>query len=382
MFRTNLLIVCLCLLLCPGVQAASDLGKQQASLEQVRSRIAKLTRAIEKQQSDQDALTRELQALERQAATLREEAEAQRSQIADQKRRIETTTAEREEAEQALKGGLESLRRQMRTAYMVGRQGQTQLLLRQNDAQHVGRILVYYDYLQRAQTGVLTEIQQRVRALDELTERLQTEVERLSEIARSRETTLKRLEQSQRDRRNALNKIKKRLTDERGTLKQLQADERSIQQLIERLRDTLSDLPADNRFYDQPFTKLKGKLPWPVRGKLLASYGAQKAGGKLNWKGHWIAADEGDPVKAVARGRVVYVGWMHRYGLIVLIEHEGSYYSLYGHNSSTTVKVGDGVKAGQVIARAGNTGGHEQFGVYFELRHKADAIDPRRWLAR
>ena len=79
---------------------------------------------------------------------------------------------------------------------------------------------------------------------------------------------------------------------------------------------------------------------------------------------------------------MVYVGWLHRYGLIVLVEHDGGYYSLYGHAQTATVKVGDMLRAGQVLARAGDTGGHEQPGVYFELRKGTQAIDPRQWLAR
>jgi murein hydrolase activator len=148
------------------------------------------------------------------------------------------------------------------------------------------------------------------------------------------------------------------------------------------VQEAVSGLPPTDTYSDKPFSGQRGKLPWPARGKLIARYGQPKAGGKLSWKGHWIGAAEGAPVRAVARGRVVYVGWMHRYGLIVLVEHDGGYYSLYGHAQSATVSVGDSLRAGQVLARAGSTGGHEQPGVYFELRKGTKPIDPRQWLAR
>src|SRR3546814_5696902 len=64
-----------------------------------------------------------------------------------------------------------------------------------------------------------------------------------------------------------------------------------------------------------------------------AQYGEAKAGGRLRWNGHWIAAREGAPIQAVAQGRIVYVGWMHRYGLIVLIEHDGGYFRSEEHTS-------------------------------------------------
>src|SRR3546814_7223781 len=96
----------------------------------------------------------------------------------------------------------------------------------------------------------------------------------------------------------------------------------------------------------------------------------------LRWNGHWIAAREGAPIQAVAQGRIVYVGWMHRYGLIVLIEHDGGYFTLYGHCQTADVQLGDSVRAGQTIADAGATGGYEQAGVYFEIR-KGDRKSPR-----
>ena len=85
---------------------------------------------------------------------------------------------------------------------------------------------------------------------------------------------------------------------------------------------------------------------------------------------------------AAAHGRVAYVGWLSSYGLIVVLQHDKGYYTLYGHNSSVSRSAGEWVNAGEVIALAGNTGGYDQPGLYFELRSGAEAIDPKGWLAR
>ena len=124
----------------------------------------------------------------------------------------------------------------------------------------------------------------------------------------------------------------------------------------------------------------RGRLPWPLKGPLLARYGEDKADPRLSWKGLWIGADEGTPVRAVARGRVAYTGWMSRYGLIVVLEHENGYLTLYGHAATSTRSTGETVAAGDVIATAGDTGGYDKPGLYFEIRKGTDPLNPRDWL--
>lgn len=114
---------------------------------------------------------------------------------------------------------------------------------------------------------------------------------------------------------------------------------------------------------------------------MIARFGDSKAGGHLQWEGRWIAAPAGTAVHAVAPGRVVYVGWMYRYGLIVVLDHGDNYYTVYGHNQSVYVRSGEHVRAGEKIATAGKSGGHETTGVYFEIRHGSKPLDPGVWLA-
>jgi len=365
-----------------AIAASGDIQQNQASLEQIRSRIQALSSSIEGAQSERDSLARDVQKNERKVAQLSAEVKSLKRRTAEQQKRIDATRDERAQTQAKLQQGHAALAQQMRTAYVVGQQAQTQLLLNQSDVQQVGRMLVYYDYLQQAQTRVMTEIAARIDALAALAERLQDEQDQLLSLQKEQQDALDQLRKTRDERAKMLDKLKKRIRDERGELKRMQAEEKSVRDLIEQLQNALSDLPPDAKFLDQPFAKLKGKLPWPVRGKLIARFGQDKAAGKLSWKGHWIDAREGTAVRAVARGRVVYVGWLHRYGLIVLLEHEGGYYTLYGHAQSTAAAVGDTVRPGQVIAAAGDTGGHERSGVYFELRKGTEPIDPSQWLIR
>ncbi|MGH8446153.1 MAG: murein hydrolase activator EnvC family protein [Solimonas sp.] len=364
-------------------RAADDrLNQNQKALDAVRDRISSLQKKVEDDQTERDSLAREMQKVERKIAAASQGLRTLRNKLDEQQRKVRETQADQKEAKRALDSRRDDLARQIRAAYIMGRSSETQLLLNLDDVQTVGRMLTYYDYLQRAQITAMQAIRTRAQELEQLADRLQQEQAQIEQLRKEQEETLADLKGTRAERAEMLAQLKTRLSGEEDNLAQLKEDERSIRKLIESLKKTLADLPPDVSPSDKPFATLKGKLPWPARGALIARYGENKAGGRLSWNGHWIAADEGSPVRSVARGRAVYVGWMHRYGLIVLVEHEDGYFTLYGHCQAASVQVGDPVRAGQAIATAGSTGGYDQSGVYFEIRKGAEAINPQGWLAR
>ncbi|RJG04522.1 murein hydrolase activator EnvC family protein [Noviherbaspirillum sedimenti] len=131
---------------------------------------------------------------------------------------------------------------------------------------------------------------------------------------------------------------------------------------------------------ERAFAALRGQLRLPVRGELLAKYGSRRNDGPL-WKGLFIGAAEGSQIKAVAAGRVVFADWLRGFGNLIIIDHGNQYLSIYGYNQAVLKRSGDAVGMGEIIASAGNSGGHEQSGLYFELRHQGRAFDPLEWIS-
>ena len=127
------------------------------------------------------------------------------------------------------------------------------------------------------------------------------------------------------------------------------------------------------------FASLRGRLGAPVSGSVAARFGSRRGEGPT-WKGMFIKAAEGAEVRAVAQGRVVYSDWMRGFGNLIIIDHGGEYLSIYGNNQSLLKRAGDMVRPGEAIASAGNTGGNEESGLYFELRHRGKAFDPASWV--
>jgi murein hydrolase activator len=130
------------------------------------------------------------------------------------------------------------------------------------------------------------------------------------------------------------------------------------------------------------FGRLRGRLPWPVRGELAHRFGSQREDSTLSWKGVFIRAGSGAEVKAVAPGRVVFADWLRGFGNLMILDHGGGYMSLYGNNESLYSQVGDNVVAGQAVATVGNSGGNSETGLYFELRFQSRPLDPMAWVGR
>ncbi len=129
------------------------------------------------------------------------------------------------------------------------------------------------------------------------------------------------------------------------------------------------------------FAQLRGRLRLPVRGELMNRFGTPRADGGSSWRGVFIRAGAGGEVKAVAAGRIAFADWLRGFGNLVIVDHGDDYLSIYGYNESLLRGVGQTVRAGDAIASVGNSGGSEESGLYFELRHRGQPIDPLRWVS-
>jgi septal ring factor EnvC (AmiA/AmiB activator) len=126
--------------------------------------------------------------------------------------------------------------------------------------------------------------------------------------------------------------------------------------------------------------QLRGHLPWPLADvRLLSHYDSLKGDGAQRWDGVILKAEEGAEVRAVQSGRVVYADWLRGFGLLIIIEHDDDYMTLYGHNQALLAEPGDWVAAGDTIALSGSSGGGASSGLYFAIRHRGRPLNPERW---
>jgi septal ring factor EnvC (AmiA/AmiB activator) len=175
-----------------------------------------------------------------------------------------------------------------------------------------------------------------------------------------------------------LKELKIEITKHETQSEGLNNDQKRLAQLLLEIKNLLSDLP-DDLGSNKPFRKLKGKMQKPVKGKYIRSFRSRRSEG-TRWNGVVIKADFGDKVQAIAYGRVAFADWLRGFGMLVIIDHQDSYMSLYGFNESINVEVGDWVVTGQNIATIGNSGTLVLPALYFEIRKDAKPLNPKSWV--
>ena len=268
----------------------------------------------------------------------------------------------------------ERLARTLRGTRHVGATSGLRTLLGHDDPALAARLGVYADYAlvaQRRSVDAQAAVLARLESAHETALKDRNWLEHI-----------KRKAGDQRDARAAERRDRaERLASVDG---EIEAKTRSVAGLTadrDRLQTLMDELEALQSSASGYFAEGRGRHDWPVDGRVEARFGDVKSVGNLRWTGLFLAAPEGAPVRAAADGEIVYAERLRGFGLLVVVDHGDDFMTLYGGNRAVVGRAGDWVESGARIATVGESGGQSTSGVYFEVREKAEPVDPEPWLA-
>lgn len=364
----------------------------ESELGQIRGRITDLQKSIKSAESQRSATAASLKKSEQ--AIARSQAELQR--LAGESRtvqerliRLKRNTAGSSQALTAQRDRLSALLRQQ---YRRGEPQALQLVLSGVNPNEIARDLYYLARIAHARRDVISELKQNLSRLDSLQKETLAAAEELKNIVQAQESERSRLEAEKRERGNLLAKLSRDIRNRQQEVAVLRRDEGRLTALIRRLTEAArKPAPAQGRrratnertpfrSSGKPFNALRGTLALPLRGELGGRFGSPRAGGGITWKGIFIAAKSGSEVRAVADGRVVYADQLRGYGNLLIMDHGDNYLTLYAFGESLLKREGDVVRGGETIATAGSSSGHEESGLYFEMRLEGKPFDPMSWV--
>lgn len=413
-------------------QAEQERTELRRKLDDLKADIAKTEQA---RGHAADALATSEQAISNANRKLRELAvEQQRTQ-----QRLQALSQDLRQLESAVAQQRKRLAQMLREQYRAGQEDRLRLLLSGDNPNRMARELRYLGYVSAEQVKAIEKLQQDIAAVEANKADVEEARAELDDIAAEQREQKALLEKEKRKRKVLVSQLSDKLSAQRKQAGNLARDEARLSSLVDRLgvliaqqrkaeeeearrrarakaaaaerekalaeksraddkgRTSASNKPATqakpaDRVADttpepppppdgNAFAAMRGKGKLPVKGELAASFGAKRADGP-NWKGIFIKAGEGSEVHAAGAGEVIFADWMRGFGNLMIVDHGGQYMSIYGNNQSLLKRPGDRVKAGDVIATVGNSGGNEHSGLYFELRHQGRAIDPLAWLNR
>jgi len=370
----------------------ADAAGEKEALEQLRGRIEAAQKALAAAESAHSEATDALRASEtaiseanrslRDLAAQQRQARAALRGLASDSRKVRDQIEAREGQVGAL----------LRARYFAGDRQLLKLLISGDDPNRIARNLAYYEYVFRAQTDLIGELRDRMVQIAVLERRSQEEDAALVALERQAQAERAKLEATAAERRTVLASLSREISGQRRQIQTLQRDEKRLSRLVDELAKALRSVPATRPSGPRnelvpgagdggPFSRAKGHLRLPVRGELAGRFGAPRQGSSLTWKGVLILAPEGEEVRAVASGRVVFSDWMRGFGNLLILDHGENYLTIYGNNQAVLKKVGERVHAGDVIATVGATGGAGTSGLYFEIRHEGKPFDPLTWVS-
>ena len=369
-------------LCCAGAWAAApesaDTVQAKAKLAAVRARIAALTNRLGDELKQRDALSARLREAELIITAKRRRLEALHAEQMTAERRRTELRAEQLRAQESLQSERAALAAQVQAAYMIGRQEQLKLLLNQSNPAGLGRTLTYYGYFAAERSAKIDVIQAQVAHLLQLVAEIEQQSAQLTILENDVAREVASLGHAREERAETLSAVTKQVASGNQELANLRREEQAVESLVADLARVLQDFPVDST---QSFAAMRGKLPWPVQGRVMARYQEQqtKSAPGPRWNGEMIEAARGTKVRAPYFGRVVYADWLQGLGLLLIIGHSGGYMTLYGHAEVLYKSVGDWVAPGDVIAALSDASGAAPQ-LYFEIREGRKTVDPKIWL--
>ena len=399
----------------------ASVAAPQDELKDLRERIEDLRKELAEQEESKvevrDALKDSERAISESNRALSQLSQAQR------KTRLETNNLHVKSGtvHASVKRRQGQLEKLLTARYIHSSQNATALLLSGRDPAEISRLLRYYQYIAQAHAQEIQALRADLIELNALTEQVKAKGAELKAVEAKEREEKALLERERQKKNQLLSQIGADIQKSRKEISTLKRDEARLSKLIERLalmikkkeearraalraqalkrqaeakRQQKGDKPTptppiarneilpDDDLDGLAFAKQRGRLRLPVRGELTNRFGSPRSDSGISWSGLFIRAAEGQEVKAVAAGRVVFADWLRGFGNLAVVDHGNGYMSVYGNNEALLKQTGERVQGGETLASVGNSGGNPESGLYFELRHRGKAFDPLSWVAR
>ncbi|CAD5105920.1 murein hydrolase activator EnvC family protein [Zestomonas carbonaria] len=412
--RALLALLCFCLLT-PVV--ADQRAETQQQLEAARKDIGELKKLLDKIEQEKSSVQKQLRSTETEMGKLEKEVKTLQDELKESETELQRLDGEKKKLQDARLEQQRLIGIQARAAYQAGNQEPLRLLLNQQRPEQFSRTLTYYEYLGHARLEQLENFNETLRQLANVERDINAQQVRLNEQKSALDSRREQLAAVRKERQLALGKLNQQYRERDRKLKSREQDQAQLARVLKTIEETLArqareakaaeearqralaeqraagsrpggvQAPASGPLvsssgssYGGPFGQARGKLPWPVDGRLVARYGTPRSGdARSKWDGVLIGAPAGSQVRAVHGGRVVFADWLRGAGLLVILDHGNGYLSLYGHNQSLLKDAGDIVKAGDPIATVGNSGGQDTPALYFAIRQQGRPSDPAQW---
>lgn len=361
--------------LCAILPLSYCYGQQHDSKTSITTKILKIKAALKSDHQKRSKIEQELEATEINTGKLSIILNNTHNSILQKKRQLKQLSHSMSKITIQLQSQQEAFKQHLRRQYIIGNKPLLKLLLDNKNLAKSERMMTYAHYLNQAYIKSIQQQQQTIQELKKIQKNLQQKNQQLLTTQAQQRRQKQRYQKLNLQRHKLLNTFNASIKTHQQKLAILIKDRKQLETTVTILNQNKPSLANNNSV----FAKNQGGYPWPSQGKIKNMYGLTIDNSQLKWQGILIQAPENRPVYAINSGTVIFSKWLSGYGLLLIIQHDHGYMTLYGRLHSIYAAVGAHVKSGAKIATIGNTGGFKESGLYFAIRHNAQPLNPTQW---
>lgn len=367
------------LIVSPALSAQEEISEEQINqkLIQIRERLTALKDELNEAQGEEAKLLKELESQDQKINKQGQLIRNIKSKITTATEQINILGQQIDQKSESISVQKDQMAELLRLHVFINHDRILKMMLLNPSTQSAEVTQHQIKYLQFKLYGLIESIAEQILQLEGYQQQITTQRETLESEEQLLIAENENMQLQKRQRAVVLNNLRTTIKSYQNENENLTQDSQRLNELLLQITQYLDDLPEDLG-ENISFSALKGKLSKPLQGKIIRSYRSLRAG-YSRWDGVVIGNSAGTNIKSSAYGRVAFADWLRGYGLLIVLDHGDDYMTLYGHNESILVEVGDWVQADQVIATAGNSGNIDPSGVYFEIRKSADPTNPVPW---
>ena len=353
-----------------------DKAATQAEIEALNAELNKHLQAIESRDEELSDIESELRRLELKTAEIAGAIQKTSTELRGINSEIEKAQQELERLQAEQQNQFALLEEQIVSAYVNGDNDFLKMLLNQGSPAELERLLTYYQYMNDARVEEIEQIKQTQADIEQLTAELTDKKANVVSLREQQAEQQQQLESQQREQEETLAKLQAEQRSDKAKIKQLEQSRAQLEQVLAAIEAALKR-QGDVRLVG--LKPIKSQLKWPSDGTVRRVFG-QRREGPVEWKGVLIEGSNGQEVRSIADGRIVYADWLRGFGLVIVVDHGENYMSLYGHNQALLKTVGEKVKKDEEIALMGQSGSRDKASLYFEIRHQGKPQNPSHWI--
>ena len=298
--------------------------------------------------------------------------------LAETEEDIRRKEAEKAGLENKIDTSRQNLQRIVRVLYKMGDMGYAKLFMTLKNFDQLFRNYYLITTLIDSKFDQIKEIKSDMIRLARVERELRSKAVQLGKLKIEKSISLDQLKISKRGKWTLIDRINKERDIHARVLEELKEEAENLSRMLDQRVSRAEDFPVN-------FKLLKGKLAWPISGKIVSRFGKKKSRRFDTYtinNGIEISPLNSGEISAILDGEIVFSDYFRGYGNLMIIQHARNFHTLYGHCENFVKAKGDRVKRGDVIARAGNSGTTADKILYFEIRENLRPSDPLQWLQK